>query len=140
MELDKWDEVTLSYAAGFLDGEGCFSVDNKDKLHVTCSNTNRPVIEWFKETFGGSISKNAHRKRAPHHRTCYSWVVVARDAHKLCCAIVPFLKEKTEQALLLIAVQQTKTRGGPRSVSPEVSEERTRLKARIKELKHVTWG
>lgn len=137
----EWDDETLPYVAGFLDGEGCFSVDDhRWKIRVSCANTNRPIIEWLQHNFGGSFCKNATRRRKPHHRRTYSWSVVSRDAHNFCCAVAPYLKEKAEQALLLIAIQQTmgvKRKG--RFIPPDVLQERNRLSQKLKELKHVSW-
>lgn len=117
--MDKrrsWDPDDLHYAAGFLDGEGCFFIHRREngKHHkgaISCSNTHRPTIEWFQQTFGGSISKGKSRKS--NHRPVYSWQVVANDAFEICGAVLPYLKQKTEQALLLFALQQT--RGYPLS-------------------------
>jgi hypothetical protein len=71
--------------------------------------------------FGGAISNP--RKRKPHHPV-YTWQIVARDAQAFLQAVCPFLREKTEQALLLIALQQTM--GLPlkgRKLDPEVLAE-----------------
>lgn len=43
------------------------------------------------------------------------------------------------QALLLIAIQQTKGQIG-KKVTKEVKDERNRLAAKVKELKHVEWN
>lgn len=136
----EWDEETLPYVAGFLDGEGCFSVDEgRWKIRVSCANTNRPIIEWLCRNFGGSFCKNATRRRKPHHRRTYSWSVVARDASDFCCVVAPYLKEKAEQALLLIAIQQTMGIRRGRFTPPVILEERRNLSQRLKELKHVSW-
>lgn len=137
--MKNFDEETLAYAAGFLDGEGCFSVDGGKyhKIRVSCANTNRPAIEWLHKNFGGSFCRNATRIKKKNHRRCFSWSVVANDAKQLCCILAPYLKEKAEQALLLIAIQQTK---GTARISEELFEERTRLANKVKELKHVSWN
>lgn len=55
-----------------------------------------------------------------------------------CKAVAPYLRVKTEQALLLIALQQTMTNGGKR-LPQFVVDERNRLSKMVKELKHVSW-
>jgi len=52
-----------------------------------------------------------------------------------------YAAEKSEQALLLIMLQQTKIlpKIGTR-LDPAVRVERERLNARLKELKHVAWA
>ncbi len=52
-----------AYAAGILDGEGCISIrhDKRDDRpehtytpRITIVNTNKQVINWYKENFGGN--------------------------------------------------------------------------------------
>ena len=134
--MDKWDPEDLAYAAGFLDGEGCFYADLEGrKISVSCSNTNLPVIKWFQEIFGGSVSTDS-RRRKDTHRNVYSWKVVARDAWAVCCAVAPYLKEKAAQALLLIGIQQYVGKVGGRP-SPFIMEERGRLALKVRELKYA---
>jgi len=137
---DKWDKDDLIYAAGFLDGEGSFFINEKDwKISVSCTNTNKPIIEWFKKTFGGSICKNATQLRKLNHRRCFSWQIVCQDAENLCKAIVPYLHEKTEQALLLIALRQTVDTKIRKRLSSDIILERQWYSNHLKELKHVSW-
>lgn len=133
------DEDILYYTAGFLDGEGCFSVGKNWKVKVSCANTNRPIIEWLKNNFGGSVCKNGTRLRRKNHRRIYSWSLVSRQAADFCRMVVPYLKEKTEQALLLIAIQQTMGIRNGKYVPLEIVEERNYLMNKVKELKHVAW-
>lgn len=137
--MDNIDEDILLYTAGFLDGEGCFSVQKNWKITVSCANTNRPIIEWLKNNFGGSICKNGTRLRRENHRRIYSWQLVSRQAGEFCKMIAPYLKEKTEQALLLIAIQQTMGKRRGKCVPLEIVEERNYLANKVKELKHVAW-
>ena len=135
----SWEEDDLAYVAGFIDGEGCFSVGKNWKICVSCANTHKPVVEWLQTHFGGSFCKNGTRLKKPNHRRIYSWSVVARDADRFCKAVAPYLRVKAEQALLLIAIQQTMTPGGKR-LSEEIIAERNRLSSMVKELKHVSWS
>lgn len=130
-------EADKSYIAGFLDGEGCFTLSGKyHKIIVACENTYLPVIELLHDVFGGSLT-HLQNKRKPNWRPTHRWTVVAQDALYVCKTIVPYLKEKTEQALLLILIQQTKQCNG--RITNEVFEERERLAKGVKRLKHVTW-
>jgi len=129
----------LAYAAGFLDGEGCFYIEGAPhhKIRVSAANTDEGVIRWLQSLFGGSVSQE-RRQRNPNHRPVWSWQVVSRDAWRMCCTVVPYLKQKAEQALLLIATQQTKGNGGPGTVTSEVRSERQWYADRAKELKYVS--
>jgi len=138
-----WDEETLVYAAGFLDGEGTFRLAGAGKIKgakisVCMSNTYLPVVQWFQKEFGGSISKGT--KRQPHHRLCYTWSVTGERADMLCRHICVFLKEKAPQAALLIAVRQTlKYTSQGKKTPPHIADERTRLDFILKGLHHVEW-
>jgi hypothetical protein len=120
----------LFYAAGFLDGEGCFSVRNNryHKVLVACENTYEPVIHWLHNTFGGNIRLNIRGKKA-NHRATHRWAIADAQAANFCALIAPYLREKTEQALVIIAIQQLKS-GNGKKISTEVLDERNRL-ARI---------
>ena len=134
------DEQTLAYLAGFLDGEGCFRADINRycKVLVTCGNTYLPTLELLQKTFGGSIG--AIKKRKVHYKQAYQWSVSDKLASNVCQTLAPYLREKAEQALLIIALQQTKGqhRKGKKynKVSEDIKEERLRLSAKLKELKH----
>ena len=127
----------LIYLAGFLDGEGCFSI-YREKIVVTCANCYKPIIDWLKQKYGGTVSKREARKET--HRVCYSWVVVAGNAKDLLEQLVPYLREKQPQALLLLAYQQlTKYPKVGRKVDPNIVEERKRLEKLIKGMKRVQY-
>lgn len=138
MFRNKWDTSTLIYAAGFLDGEGCFTSNPTGKIAVTMSNTYRPVVEWFVDQFGGCISKG--EKRENHHRLCYTWRVTGVKAEELCRCICAYLKEKSPQAALLISLRQTQkfTHQGKKTTQ-DITDERLRLVTILKRLKHVEW-
>lgn len=140
----KWDDEDLAYAAGFLDGEGCFSTINKKNaasIRVTVSNTNRPVLLWLKSKFGGCVAPQYKDKSKLklNHRPVYIWNVDSNQANILCNIIVPYLKEKAEQALLLIALHQTKQPRGRRKLPEHIKQQRDYLYKRLVEAKHVSY-
>lgn len=137
----NYSEEDLIYAAGFLDGEGCFTAYGPNaKITVAAENTYKPVIVWLHNTFGGTLS-NKNKVRKEHHRGTYRWTLVEKQAEEFCKIIVPYLKEKANQALLLMALQYTK---GMKLVGnklhPDVRAERERLMSLLKEAKHATYG
>ncbi len=123
-----YDEADLHYAAGFLDGEGCFTVTNKHycRARVMCENTYRPAIEWLHTTFGGLARFDISGKKT-NHRPTHRWVLSDRDAAEFCAVIAPYLREKAEQALLIIAIQQTKGFLEGRRIDSAMLAERHRL-------------
>lgn len=107
-QMPLWEkqptECELEYAAGFLDGEGCFTAHN-NRVQVNATNTYKPAIEWLQATFGGNINESTHKKK-PQWRPTYSWTINGKHAYNLCQVLAPYLKEKMAQAGLIIAYYQ----------------------------------
>lgn len=106
MKLRRLNDVI--YAAGFFDGEGCIGI-GRLKCHrratrayrtqVALTQASKPVILWLRETFGGNVATlhlSGNRKRA------WQWSAVGRDAELFIIAVLPYLKVKRQQALLLL--------------------------------------
>jgi hypothetical protein len=130
------DTEDLIYAAGFLDGEGCFTVTNRRyvRTKVLCENTYRPIVEWLHQKFGGRVVYDIKGKK-PNHRATHRWELSDGHAAAFAARIAPYLREKADQALLLIAIHQTKGRTIGRHVDPEQMAERHRLAAIMKAAK-----
>lgn len=137
-------EVDLAYIAGFLDGEGCFSTQRNSQasIRITVSNTYKPVLDWLQENFGGNVRPHYKNKSKikKNHRPVYVWDIMGKGAEYLCKIIAPFLKEKTEQALLLIGLAQTKQIAKRKGVPEEVKLQRERLASKLTKLKRVSYG
>jgi hypothetical protein len=96
----------LSYIAGFLDGEGCFSWKTGNKEYqgaprIDCSNTYLPILDTIRRRFGGSIYK-----RKPPEDNCrqvWQWTATGPNARGAIRLLLPYLIEKAEQARLLLA-------------------------------------
>jgi hypothetical protein len=127
-------DLDLIYAAGYLDGEGCFTVTNGHKCVVACATTHKPTILWLHKLFGGCLSLN-NTVRKPHHRPTHRWQVVCKDAARVCKLLTPYLKEKAPQALLLILLDHTMGAPG-KHIHPDVYAERVMLAKFLKDKKH----
>lgn len=131
-----------AYLAGFMDGEGCFSIvktyqikrlvdgsKSKSKsiryhLHVKIANTNKDVLNWIVINFGGQISmKQSHAG----WRTRYDLTITGNGAmEKFILSILPYLIVKRNQAL--VALNFVRLHG------QEVPEERARLRQEMLQL------
>lgn len=133
----EWDEQTLAYAAGFLDGEGCFYAAGGHWLgtRISAENSYKEVVFWLKNNFGGSIYKV--KKQKDHHLQLYRWVIAGEEAINLCVALVPYLKEKSEQATILVELSKTKIdhKKHGRSLPQYIIQKRNDLKTLLKKLK-----
>lgn len=107
-------ENTLAYAAGYLDGDGCFSINKKInpiKYHsrITVSSTDITILEFFKENFGGSCFLSNENIRYKNFKPIYQWVVVGKKAINLTEKLLPYLIEKKIDANFLLNFEKCKT-------------------------------
>jgi hypothetical protein len=105
-------EVELSYLAGVMDSDGCFSITKngpglqrtKNPRYVFCMNvvnTSEDLMRWLVEKFGGHY---AHRRKQvkPHHKITYDWWYNNGKALWLLKLIEPYLVVKHRQCRLAI--------------------------------------
>lgn len=94
----------ILYLAGFLDGEGCFSVSHHEKGNVHClsvEQTDGRVLEWCAATFGGNCRPKG--KRAESREDMFIWAIYRRgQLILLLTALVPHLKVKKIPATILL--------------------------------------
>jgi hypothetical protein len=102
-----------AYIAGFIDGEGCISIypcnSKKDNPSFTpriiITNLDSAVLAWIQEIVGGG---NLYKKKKykEHHRQAYSLQLTAGVTIPLLKRILPYLKVKTKQAKLALALDE----------------------------------
>lgn len=107
-----------AYLAGLIDSDGgIYATLKHDKrnglthpaVSIYVTNTNRKMLDWCKEKTGiGSI-----REMTPHdshrgERIVYRWDMGNRCALFVAAQILPYLVTKSEQAKLLIEMQELK--------------------------------
>ena len=101
----------IIWAAGFLDGEGTFTIKrvryirNKSKLYyqpyISCAQTIRGIkaIERLRQLFGGHIYRY-HEKR--NRFDTVTWATVSRDSEQVIKMLLPHLLLKKKQAKILL--------------------------------------
>lgn len=124
---DDWSSW-IPYVAGFLDGEGCFGCDQKGSVFVTVSNTYPWILRDLRDCFGGTVSPH----NCPSHkdRSAWKWRVYGASAIALCYRVLPFLREKRQQALILVQLHDYP----PRTAS------RKAMVRKLKRLKRIEYG
>jgi hypothetical protein len=141
--MNKFNEsVFLAYCAGFIDGEGSFTlhilrptINNRRKYTFYCHkftlvNTHIKVLEKIQDFFGGTISK---RKKVANRRECYQLVIHGDNLVNLCEKILPYSFVKTEQ--IKVILEYAKTIDGRRnSVTAEQRSQREFLHNKLHEL------
>lgn len=98
-------KLDFSYLAGFFDGEGTASIitfvvngHRQYAARIYVTNTDLPMLEMYKELFGGSI-----RLHAKPNKQCYRWELrknVDREKFLLYC--LPYLIIKRDEANLTL--------------------------------------
>ena len=89
----------LYWAAGFLEGEGCFgSKITANPQHASiaaqASQVNREPLEWLQEIFGGSIRSypSGRPRQSPH----YTWRVCGARARGVVFTLFSLLSKKRQ--------------------------------------------
>ena len=109
--IQKLTELDLAYMAGFIDGDGCINCqiirrqDYKLKFQIRFSLTvyqKTTLRHWVCIWFDKKIGLGTVRKR-PDGMSEYS-LVGAHSVKNVLIALLPFLKVKRRQALLVIEI------------------------------------
>ena len=131
-------QSNLNYAAGFLDADGCITTSHGRTFRVVIANTNKEILIWFKENFGGSIN-NHYLPKHPNHNEAWKWIISSRaDVIKFLKLVQPLLKIKGPQAKAVLDyhsryIKQTYGRGV--RANPERVKDYEDTKDMIRKLK-----
>lgn len=91
-----------AYLAGFIDGEGCFTVHRNQGGQVyprlIVSNTDPVYLKTLQEELGGKLHVQSHN---PPRKANYRWVVNGRDLIvEIYPQLMPYLRQKKREAKL----------------------------------------
>lgn len=112
--ISNLPETVLAYIAGFVDGEGAFTVNrrwhkSKDKQHkwigysayLEIGNTDKQVMDWLHDIL--RITSNVFpQKQKPPRRICYRLRMSGKQSIVVARAILPYLIAKQEIAKLFL--------------------------------------
>src|ERR1017187_2054479 len=111
-------ETDFAYAAGLLDGEGYIAavasptksrgrtISTKGKPYIHCDSrisiamTSKEPLDWMNQKFGGTV----YGKKQPGvWKDQWTWIAMGNDKKVVLLeGVVPFLKVKKQQAILLL--------------------------------------
>lgn len=106
----------LAYAAGYIDGDGCFHIGKymqKNRLSpkfpvgLIISSAHSEVLIWFKEMFGGTYHPT-NATQPKNHSPMYNYTLRKSKAIPFIQNILPYLVEKVAEANLTIAFANSK--------------------------------
>lgn len=112
-------ETDWSYIAGFIDGEGCISLQLIGKyksvvLRIGIRHTNKKILEYLKNSFGGTLCDVTHN-RFPHWKPSYDWSITGNAAVNLLSKIEPYVRIKIDQIDIAMAWHYLRSHGGKTS-------------------------
>ncbi|MBA7497232.1 hypothetical protein ES702_07844 [subsurface metagenome] len=99
--------LTLEYIAGFVDGEGSFTIarHKEDSYipHITIGNTNLKIVQDIQKYFSIGLKIYTRHPKNPKHKVDYQLVAQTIDTCKSVAALLePYLRIKKEQAQIFM--------------------------------------
>ena len=71
--------VSIPWAAGIIEGEGCFEISKKDRhCRITVAMTDLDILTRLQAMFGGTIIPL--KRYEDHHKPCWKWRIGKRPA------------------------------------------------------------
>ena len=121
------DKITLSYIAGFMDGEGCITLNRtyrKDarnkkayfrdeylgavQIGMADIPIQREILKMLKEHYGGYYAEFAPRPSAgKNSKPTIFWRILSQKAARFCEDILPYLRVKKRQAEIVIEMAKS---------------------------------
>lgn len=134
MADERKTETRLAWAAGFLDGDGCFALRKVEEtkrnpivrgVAITAANNSLAPLEELADLLGGKVRYSTTTTAGNAH---YHWgVTKAVDVKAVCDALFPHLIEKKEQAAIISRFAASMRRRGQSGFSEEEIAMRTDL-------------
>lgn len=105
-------KTDLAYAAGFIDGEGCFYVGFRRGVRgrrcfpctVTVAQTERDSLQRLQGLFGGKVYEA--KTTGFSKRPVWTWSIYGTDADTMVRLIMPYLRGKRAQAIVYMQMRQ----------------------------------
>ena len=91
----------MRWIAGYFDGEGCVEY-YKDTPRLRIGNTHLPTLVYIQRCLGGTVSAQVLRA---NQRPFFKWSVHGKNALHVASLLIPFLREKKDQAELIFQIR-----------------------------------
>lgn len=96
-------QQTSAFFAGFFDADGSIQIaKSKDSfnLHVRINQTSRPILDMYKEKYGGKVQ--GPYDRHANDKPQWFWACDAQKAEDFIVDVLPFLVVKQERGQLAL--------------------------------------
>jgi len=88
----------LAWAAGFLEGEGDFSLGNH--AHIRASQVEREPLDRLQRIFGGSVKPRKHRNGKPTWSDFWSWSIDRQaQVSGICMTLYVLMSSKRQKRI-----------------------------------------
>jgi hypothetical protein len=135
-----------AYLAGLIDGEGCIHIARVDgprhkspwvrcviKVCMTTREPGETVAEWL------GLSLREHARPAPK-TPVFEWAVTGLRAAAVAEAVFPYLLLKQRHAELVLELEKTRPRLGPKQLSAEVIARQAEIWTEFSDLNSLKGG
>lgn len=126
-------EAKLAYVAGFVDGEGCFTLSNHGAITLSIINTSKTALLFVQEVLEvGTVTPRKQRV----NKNQYLYRAYGANCIGIINKLLPYLIEKKEQAEVLLeyhSTPKTERRVGHRGAHNIIDRESFII--RLKEMK-----
>lgn len=130
-------DILYAYMAGFVDADGSIGISavSKAKQYVskiTVTNCNKKVVELFKDEFGGKVRCRTWKNK--NWKPGYEWSYTAVKAQNIITLLLPYLRIKKKQALLVLRLGKLKARynGAVRRWDRDIDKKCDRVYCKLK--------
>src|SRR5690349_13530687 len=138
-----------AYMAGLMDGEGTFFIGNYSNTRngffqtvLKICSTDKCMIEWVYNTFGGWMSEYTSKQRAINCKSpVFTWAATGDRLTHICEIILPYLTAKKEQSMILLEMRKTyhnseyvKGKQGVQKIPQHVLDTRLKLMKKLQSL------
>jgi hypothetical protein len=129
-------QLTLSYMAGFFDGEGCIGILKRKRkdwnieyfVQISVGQKDGGIMDWVVENFKGHL----HQIKRDNS---YFWIISNKEAYLFLKEITPYLKYKKPQAEVALDFYENRDLRKP--IPQTELARREELYLKMKELKHI---
>lgn len=127
--------LTLEYIAGFVDGEGCFSIYESHARwyspYFSITSTNTEIIRDIRKYFCLNVQIATKEPKKPEHKAAHELKTTnIDDCKSIAGQLLPFLRIKQEQAAIIMQFQRARPTYIGRGSQPDLSTKALQQKLR----------
>ena len=136
-----WTNEQIAYLAGIIDGEGTIYIQKIPKKNffdyfprVQIVNTNKELMYWIRDTFGGIVSSRDRSNENRNWRVQHTWYTTRQILDIILPLLVPYLIIKKKHAEIMIEFRKTFTDKKSHRITPELFVIRDNFMYQIRHL------